>query len=597
MESGNPLLQEALRLHRSGERDRAAEFYLQVLRTEPHNFQALFFLGVLRGEQGRFEEAQHFTGEAARINPQSADAFFLRSYALQQLGRYDDALFCLDRTLTLNPLLKEALLNRVSVLFRLRRYEDASGDARRLLALDPDFPFVRGNLLFAQLQCCAWSSLADEKRAIIAGLSAGKAVIAPFQAKALGLSPEAELQCARTWTTHQVPKLPPLWRGEAYRHEKIRVAYVSADFHAHAMANLAAGVFEHHNRQIFETIAISFGPDDGSDMRARLTRAFDHFVDVRGKADADIAMRLRAMETDIVVDLMAFTEGARPAIFAARPAPVQVGYLGFPGTTGSDYMDYLIADAIVAPQTEHRFYSEKIVTLPGTFMPADATRAISSRRPSRAEEGLPEDGFVLCCFNAPYKISPEIFAAWIRILTETPSSVLWLGQIDAAAGRNLLSVAKAHGLSSDRLIFAARRADPAEHLARLSLADLFLDTLPYNAHATASDALWAGVPVLTCYGDAFAGRVAASMLSAGGLSELVTNSLEEYEATAIDLARNPDGLAALRAKLAQARRSPLFDTGTYTRHLENAFTVMWQRAKDGLPAAAFSAPSVSQSKK
>ena len=586
----NPLVEEALRLHRSGERAQAAELYRQVLRAEPQNFEALFFLGVLHGEEGRFEEAQHFTGEAANANPQSADAFFLRSYALQQLGRYEDALLCLNRTLTLNPLLKQALLNRVSLLFRLRRYEDAAGDCKRLLTLDPDYPFVRGNLLFAQLQCCDWSDLAAEKSAILSALAAGQRVIAPFQAKALGVSPQAELSCAKIWSADQVPKLPPLWRGEAYRHDKIRVAYVSADFHAHAMANLAAGVFEHHDRQRFETIAISFGPDDKSDMRARLTRAFDYFIDVRDMSDAAIAMRLREMETDIAVDLMGFTESARPAIFAARPAPVQVSYLGFAGTTGSGHLDYLIADAVVAPATEHLHYSEKIVTLPGTFMPADATRAISKRGVARAEEGLPEDAFVFCCFNAPYKINSEIFAVWMRLLIRTPQAVLWLGQINAAAQRNLVRAAQGHGVSADRLIFAAPRPDPAEHLARLGLADLFLDTLPYNAHATSSDALWAGLPVLTCRGDAFAGRVAASMLKAAGLPELIAASVEEYEARASELARNPGLLAALKAKLAQARTSALFDTAAYTRRLERAYVTMWQKSQCGQPPTAFEVP-------
>ena len=590
MEPTTALLEEALRLHRNGERARAAELYQQVLRANPKDFEALFFLGLLYGENGRFDEAQYFTGEAANANPQSADAFFLRSYALQQLGRYGDALVCLDRTLALNPSLKQALLNRMSVLFRLRRYEEAAADSKRLLTIDPDYPFVRGNLLFAKLQACDWSEWTAQRNEILSGLAAGKRVIAPFDAKALGFSPDEELRCARIWAADQFPKLPPLWRGEIYRHEKIRLAYVSADFHAHAMANLAVGVFEHHDRRQFETFAISFGPDDGSDMRARLIRAFDHFIDVRGKSDADIARRMREMEIDIAIDLMGFTEGARPLIFAPRPAPVQVNYLGFPGTTGTDHMDYLIADAVVAPEGEHRHYSEEIVTLAGTFMPADATRSISTQPITRAAEGLPEDAFVFCCFNAPYKINPEIFAIWMRLLKATPNSVLWLGQINPSAQRNLLHEAETHGVPRHRLIFAARRQSSAEHLARLGLADLFLDTLPYNAHATASDALWAGLPVLTCRGGSFAGRVAASMLQAAGLSELIADTPTGYERLASELAAAPDRLAALKAKLAQARESALFDTEGYTRKLEQAYLMMWERNRDGQPPAGFAVP-------
>ena len=590
MDPVQALLEEALRLHQSGARARAAELYHQVLRADPRNFNALFFLGVLHGENGRFEEAQYFTGEAARINPQSADAFFLRSFALQQLGNYEGALACLDRTLALDPSRKHALLNRVAVLFRLRRYEEAGAGCKRLLALDPDYPFVQGDALFARLQICDWSELAADKASILAGITAGKRAIAPFQAKALGLSPEEELACARIWATEQVPKLPPLWRGEIYRHGKIRLAYVSADFHAHAMANLAVGVFEHHNREQFETCALSFGPDDGSDMRARLVRAFDRFSDMRGRTDAEIASYLREWEADIVVDLMGFTEGARPGVFAARPAPVQLAYLGFPGTSATNHMDYLIADAVVVPETEHRHYSEKIVTLPGTFMPADSARAIATRPISRAEEGLPEDAFVFCCFNVPYKITPEIFAVWMRLLKNTPNSVLWLGQINPSAQRNLLHEAEAHGVPRQRFIFAARREAPAEHLARLRLADLFLDTFPYNAHAIASDALWAGLPVLTCRGDAFAGRVGASLLAAAGLSELVTGSLETYEGLATELASSPQRLAALRTKLAEAKTSALFDTAHYTRNLERAYVTMWERSRLGQPPASLPVP-------
>jgi DMSO/TMAO reductase YedYZ heme-binding membrane subunit len=356
------------------------------------------------------------------------------------------------------------------------------------------------------------------------------------------------------------------------------------------MAHLTAGVFEHHDRQRFETAAISFGPDDGSDMRARLVGAFDHFLDMRGRTDADIASYLRAMETDIVVDLVGFTEGARPAIFAARPAPAQVAYLGFPGTTGTDYMDYLVADAVIVPETEHRHFSEKIVTLPGTFMPADAARAISPRPVTRTEEGLPEDGFVFCCFNAPYKIDRQIFAIWMRLVLATPKSVLWLGQINASAQRNLLREAEARGVSSQRLIFATRRENPAEHLARLRVADLFLDTLPYNAHATASDALWAGLPVLTCHGGTFAGRVAASMLAACGLPELIAASLTEYESLASQLARAPRRLALVKAKLAQRGTSGLFDTAHYTRNLERAYVAMCERSRQGQPPASFVVP-------
>jgi len=363
---------------------------------------------------------------------------------------------------------------------------------------------------------------------------------------------------------------------------------VSADFHAHALATLMAGVFEKHDRSRFETIAISLGPDDGSPMRARLNRAFDRFIDVRMKSDADIAALMRENETDIAIDLMGFTEGCRPAIFAHRPAPVQANYLGFPGTMGADFMDYIIADEIVAPMSQHRHYTESVVTLPGSFMPADSMRAVGSRIFTREALGLPTNGFVFCCFNASYKITPPIFDSWMGLLESVEESVLWLGQANDSARRNLKREAEVRGIAGRRIVFASYLPSAADHLARLKLADLFLDTLPYNAHATAADALWVGLPVLTCMGNRFAGRVAASLLHAVGLPELVTDSLERYEAKARELARDPAALDAIKARLQRHRVThSLFDTTRSTRNLEKAFLAMWERHQHGLPPQSF----------
>jgi predicted O-linked N-acetylglucosamine transferase (SPINDLY family) len=582
------LLQEAWGLHRSGLHEKAIVLYRAILSEQPRNFDALYFLGLLHGQNGRFDEAQAFTGEALLVNPMSADALFLRSYALGQLGRDDEAIICLDRVIALNPDLPEALLNRASVLFRLRRYEAAVADYERLLTLNPEYPFARGNLLFSRLQICDWRDLVRERAAVAAQLQSGKRIIAPFQAKMLDLSPEAELACARIWVGDQYPPRPPLWQGERYTHERIRIAYVSADFHAHAMANLAAGLFEHHDRSRFETMAISFGPDDRSDMRARLIRGFNHFADVRGQSEADIARLIRDREVDIAVDLMGFTEGCRPAIFAARPAPVQVSFLGFPGTLGAPWMDYLIADASVVPADQQAHYAENIVTLPDAFMPADSAHDANAHAMTRAGEGLPETGFVFCSFNAGYKITPAMFAIWMRLLARTEGSVLWIGQANAPAQRNLQREAEARGVDSGRLVFAPYRQARADHLARLALADLFLDTVPYNAHATAIDALGMGLPVLTCQGKAFAGRVGASLLHALGVPELIAASLEEYETLALNLAREPAALLALKARLSRNRTiSPLFDIDRFTRHLEAAYVAIWERQHRGLPPAAF----------
>jgi protein O-GlcNAc transferase len=290
--------------------------------------------------------------------------------------------------------------------------------------------------------------------------------------------------------------------------------------------------------------------------------------------------------------LTGFTDGCRPGILARRPAPVQVNFLGFPGTMGADHLDYLIADAVTVPQSDYRYYAERIVTLPDTFMPADSTRQISTPLYTRTEEGLPEEGFIFCCFNAGYKIAPAMFDIWMRLLSHVEESVLWLGRINPGAHGNLKREAEARGITAERLIFAEYRQSAADHLARLRLADLFLDTLPYNAHATASDALWAGLPVLSCRGTGFAGRVGASLLHALGVPELVAESLQDYEALALNFARDPKALLVLKAKIAGNRLThPLFDTARFTRNLESAYTMMVERQRCGLSPAGITVPS------
>ncbi len=354
---------------------------------------------------------------------------------------------------------------------------------------------------------------------------------------------------------------------------------------------LMAGLFESHDRDRFETIAVSFGPDDGSALRQRLQVSFDRFVDVRMRGDVEVVALLREMEVDIAVDLKGYTGDMRTGLFTRRCAPLQVSYIGYPGTLALPQLDYIVADRIVLPLDHAQHYSEKVAWLPHCYQPNDNTRQIAQRCPTRAEAGLPESGFVFCCFNNNYKITPAVFDIWMRLLRATPGSVLWLLGDNEAAARNLRREAADRGVDPTRLVFADR-ADIAEHLARHRLADLFLDTLLYNAHTTASDALWAGLPVLTHLGNAFAGRVGASLLDAVGLPELVTTSLEEYEARALSLAHNPQQLAQLRARLVSNRLTqPLFDTQRSCRHLEAAYTHMWQRYETGMPPESFEVPA------
>jgi predicted O-linked N-acetylglucosamine transferase (SPINDLY family) len=380
------------------------------------------------------------------------------------------------------------------------------------------------------------------------------------------------------------PAATPLWQGQRYRHERIRVAYLSADFHQHATSILMAGLFEHHDRSRFEVIAISYGPNIQDAMRARLLQAFERFIDVSTQTDLEIAQLLCTLEVDIAVDLKGYTADCRPGILAHRPAPIQVSYLGYPGSMAAPYIDYLLADRIVIPDSHRSFYSEQVVYLPDSYQVNDDRRGPAAVTPTRAECGLPEQGFVFCCFNNTFKITPFMFDIWMRLLQQAPASVLWLLKDSDLVERNLRHEAVAHGVAAERLIFAPRQ-EPAAHLARHRLADLFLDTLPYNAHTTASDALWAGLPVVTCTGGSFASRVAASLLHAVDLAELVAHSPEDYERLALSLANDPSRLQAIKARLVQGKSLPLFDTDRFRRHLESAYFAMWARYRRGeLPA-------------
>jgi predicted O-linked N-acetylglucosamine transferase (SPINDLY family) len=564
-----------------------------ALRLDSNNADAHYNRGAALCALARHEESLSHFAQALATNPQHADALIHRGIALALLNRHEEALASYNAALALRPGDIDILFNRSTSLWALRRYEEAIPDCEKVLKVNPQFKYARGNLLHSRLQCCDWRGLAEEKAKIAADLRAGLRVLRPLQNVAISQSPEELLQSSRIWAANEcAPSPEPLWRGERYDHDRIRVAYVSADFRQHAVATVIAGVFEHHDTTRFETIAISFGIDDGSAMRERLACAFGQFIDVRNRSDAEVAKLLRDMEVDIAVDLMGFTESARTAIFARRPAGLQVNYLGFPGTMGVPYMDYILADRQIIPDGQQVYYDEKIVYLPDSYLPNDNARRIAERTPTRAEAGLPDSGFVFCSFNNLYKITPEMFSVWMRLLSAVEGSVLWLSQANPAAVRNLGREAEAQGVAKERILFAPFVGAAQDHLARLSLADLFLDTLPYNAHATACDALWAGVPVVTLQGESFAGRVGASLLTAAGLPELIAQSPAEYEATALRLARDSAALASVKQKLAENRKTQkLFDTARFTRNLEAAYTAMWERHWKGERPASFAVSS------
>jgi predicted O-linked N-acetylglucosamine transferase (SPINDLY family) len=574
-------------LEELGRPDEALVSYDAALALKPDYLLVLYNRGNVLHDLRRIVEAIASYDAALALKPDHAAALYNRGNALHEAGRIDEALASYGKALTVKPDYADALNNAGNALFDLKRPEESAQTFRHLLDLAPDYEFARGNMLRAQMHACDWSEFAAIAQRVIADVVAGRRGDLPFSFLTVSDSPAAQLQCARTYVRYKDwPSKPALWRGERYEHAKIRIAYLSADFDDHAMPYLMAQLFEIHDRARFEVFAISFGSVTTGPMRERLQRAFDRFIDVRLLSDRAIAALVREQEIDIAIDLKGYTQESRPGILALRPAPVQVNYMGYPGTMAAPEIDYIIADGCVIPDEDRVHYREKIAYLPDTYYVTDTTHRLAEEVPSRAELGLPP-GFVFGCFNNNYKITPAIFDVWMRLLRQVEGSALWLLEDNPTAVRNLRAEAQKRGVAPMRLVFAPRvKLD--HHLARHRRADLFLDTLPYNAHTTATDALWAGLPVLTCRGTSFVGRVAASVLGAVGLPELITHSLEDYESLALRLATEPAALAAISARLQANRETlPLFQTDRFRRHIEAAYIAMHERSQRGAAPATF----------
>jgi protein O-GlcNAc transferase len=532
-------------------------------------------------ELTRMDDALAAYDEALGRDPDLAEAHLGRGNVFGELKRDGEALAAYDRAIALRSDFAEAWLGRGNLLRETRRFVEALAAYDKALQLKPQLPGVEGARLKAKMQVCDWANFDAERARLIASLRQGR-IVQPFDLLSVSASASEQYACARLFSERN---WPGAGRDEARRprpaHDRIRLAYLSADFRQHPMSFLMAEIFERHDRSRFDVTAIAIGPDDGSDMRRRLQAAFAHFIDARSLTDEQIAKLIEESETDILVDLMGYTKGARTGVVARRPAPVQVNYLGFPGTMGTRHIDYVIADRVVIPEQQRGFFSEKIACLPFTYYP-NGREPHGGKAVARADVGLPNDAFVFFCFNNSFKILPDVFDIWMRILGQVGGSVLWLLEDHAMTSANLRREAVARGVAAERLVFA-KRATHAEHLARHCCADLFIDTLPYNAHTTALDALWEGVPVLTRTGETFAARVAASLLTALDLPELIVATAEDYERRAIELARHPEMLAALKQKLSDRRlTTPLFDTGLFTRHMEAAYAIMVERHRAGL---------------
>jgi predicted O-linked N-acetylglucosamine transferase (SPINDLY family) len=589
------MLQQGLALQKSSQLLAAERAYIAVLAKFPQNALACHLLGTVLGQQGRWMEAIEWLQQSLRLNPLDAKAWNNLATAFLDAGHSLRAKGAAERALSMLPDYPAAQLSWASASYGLGHFADALRVARQLV-FHPSVSRLAWLCVWRSAGAlCDWSAQQEAAAHVLQYLYQGDLLLPAFDALAFADDPVLHRRTAQSLASKlMVGEEPCQWplslSSQAQSSERIRLAYLSADFHDHATAYLMAELFERHDRNRFETIAISFGPDSDSPMRERLRLAFDQFWDVRDCTHAQVAQRMVQAGVDIAVDLKGHTRGSRPAILLHKPAPVIVNYLGYPGTMGSSVFDYIVGDSTVTPVEHVPLYDEQLVQLPHSYQVNDTQRPLADGTSSRTDEGLPAQGVVFAAFNNVYKITQAFFHAWMRLLQAVPGSVLWLISHNPEVQANLRREATDCGVEPARLVFA-RGVPLAQHLARHVHADMLLDNLPVNAHTTASDALWAGVPVVTCMGQAFAGRVAASLLHAVGLPELVTHSLADYEALALRLATQPVELQRLRSHLQAVRATaPLFDTVRFTRHLETAYLCMHQRRLQGLPPAGFSVP-------
>ena len=566
--------------------DEALASYEKVLSLDPCDAKAWSNIGLTMHELKQFEEALAYYDKALSLKPDYHEAWLNKGATLKDLKRYEEALYHFDRALSLKSDYAEGWSNKGNLLYELKCYEDAIAHYGRALSLKPNIDWVFGYLLHAQMKICSWSGLTDSLNNITKRVLANEKIVKPFVLLALSDDSILHKKCSEIYTQTKNPEnfaLGPI--AKSSKKDKIRIAYFSPDFQSHPVSHLTSELFEIHDRSRFEVLAFSLERAPiGDETNLRLRKGFDRFIDVENMSDLEVAKLARELEVDIAIDLAGATQNSRAGIFSYRAAPIQVNWLGYPGTIGADFIDYIVADKIIIPETQQHVYNEKVIYLPNTYMVDDSKRIASSRVFTREECGLPENAFVFCSFNNDYKFNPQVLDGWSRILLAAKKSVLWLSENNQCFRANIRTEFENRGICSSRVIFAKRVDLMADHLARYQLADLFLDTYPYNAHTTAMDSLKAGVPVLTLQGQSLAGRVASSLLNAIGLDELITTTQKEYEVLAIELAKNPKRLSDIKLRLASNRlTTPLFNTRLFAKNLEAAYTKIYENYQVNLP--------------
>jgi protein O-GlcNAc transferase len=561
--------------------EEAITSYNKALSLKPNYVEAYKNMGNALKEQVKLDDAIEAFKKVLSIKPDDAGAYYCIGNALKDQGKLDEAIASYNKALSLKPYYAEAYNNMGNAQKDQGKLKEAIEAYKKALDLKPKYEAARSHKIHQQAHISDWKGLEDNCSSLPTLGVLGKA-ISPFSVLALEDAPERHRlrseNYAREIFSQQRVMLPS---KPSQMPKRLRIGYFSADFKDHPVARLIFMLIECHNRNRFEVFGYSFVRTKNDKMREKISGVFDVFRDIHNLSNTEVLETVHEDKIDIAIDLTGYTKDSKTNLFSSRLAPVQINYLGYPGTLGADFMDYIVADPIVIPEDKRQHYSEQIIYLPHTYQPNDNTRAISQKVQTRENMGLPSDGFIFCCFNNNYKISPKEFDIWMRLMAKVEGSVLWLLKCNKWAEQNLKREAEARGISGDRVIFAEKVAN-SEHLARHRLADLFLDTFNYNAHTTASDALWMGLPVVTKLGEGFAARVAGSLLNAVGLPELITHSEEAYEALILKLATSPKKLSAIKEKLEANRLSkPLFNTEQYTKHLENGYQQAYQRYFNG----------------
>ena len=584
------LTQQAIALQGQALHSEAIEVLNQALQISSTDFASLYSLGISLGATGQKMAALDCFIKAAEASPHLAIGHFAKAQSYADIGLSDDALLCFDKAIEVDPTYTQAYTNKAALLQAINRHHDAlltliacvevdpnnvtayegqgqllgqfkqyalSVNAfKRALEIDPNYSYGEGHLMHARLSCCDWTDYEESRQRIFDGIRAGKKVCGAMTIMSITDDAELARKCIDIYARDKYgDPLFKLWNGEKYSHRRKRVAFISADFRIHPVGYLLIEMIENFDKEKFELTGVFTGTPDGSDLWKRYRCAFDHYLDAKNIPSYELAKLLRAMEIDIAIDLSGHTEGTRLDVLSHRPAPLQMTYLGFPGTLGLPFIDYLIADSKVIPPELRKHYTEKILYLPHCYLPRDTSVFISTIKPKRSDFGLPEKGFVFCSFNHDYKINPTIFKVWMNLLKEVPGSVLWLMKLNDTAHTKLMQSAEKQGVNPRRILFASRLPHVEDHLARYCLADLCLDTFPYNGHTTTSDALLSGIPVLTVCGNSFASRVATSLLHDLDIRDLACNNLQDYYDKAIQMASDIQIVNSYKLKINKTLQS------------------------------------------